>query len=110
MALGLVRGQLGSDTKVSWRMLEINYGGHLTELDIAVLREQNISSFDVAVDLALRVKILEADQQFTADNGDLLFAKDARLQLACQPLLLRFKLTRSRQLPPARYSITIQRR
>jgi hypothetical protein len=73
-------------------------------------------ALDVAVYLALVMQIVEPQQQFTANNGDVRLRKRSRFKL----LEVRFswsfageeklgRRTRSRQEPPARYSMTIHR-
>jgi hypothetical protein len=65
------------------------------------------------VDLAFVVQIRQAEEELPTDNGDLAFIEDPRFQLRNQlgipsRRIRSSELTRSRQLPPARYSMTIQ--
>lgn len=55
--------------------------GHaeVRELHITVLGEQNVRRFDVAVDLLLGVQVLQAFENFTQDDGDVLLVERAWL-------------------------------
>jgi hypothetical protein len=53
---------LGSNSKIS-------------KLDLAGLGEEDVGCLDVSVNLALSVQVLNAQQQFTADDGDVCFAE-----------------------------------
>lgn len=68
VALRLDVGQLGRNAKVG-------------QLDLASLRKQDIGGLDVSMDLALLVQVLDAQQQFAADDGNVRLAKVGRFQL-----------------------------
>jgi hypothetical protein len=53
---------LGSNSKIS-------------KLDFAGLGEEDVGCLDISVNLALIVQVLNAQQQLTADNGDVCFAE-----------------------------------
>jgi hypothetical protein len=68
VALRLDVGQLGRNAKVG-------------QLDFASLRKQDIGGLDISMDLALLVQVLDAQQQFAADDGNVRLAKVGRFQL-----------------------------
>lgn len=68
IALRLDVDELGSDTKVS-------------QLHFASLGKQNIGCLDVAVDLAFAVQIIQAQKEFSADDGHMGFVETSWFQL-----------------------------
>lgn len=67
-ALGLDVDELGGDTKIG-------------QLDLAGVAQQRVCSLDVAVYLAGRVEVVEAEEQFADDDGDVGFGEGTRFEL-----------------------------
>jgi hypothetical protein len=55
--------------------------GVRTELDCAGIRQKHVGSFDITVDLAFLVKVVETQEELTTDDGYLLLGEDTRLKL-----------------------------
>jgi hypothetical protein len=68
VSLGLDVGQLSGNAKVS-------------QLDFARFREKDIGGLDVAVNLALVMQVLDAQQEFAADDGDMSLGEVGGFQL-----------------------------
>jgi hypothetical protein len=67
-ALRLDVGKLGGDSEVS-------------ELDLALVREEDVGGLDVPVDLAGRVEVVESEEEFATGDGNLRLAEGAGLVL-----------------------------
>jgi hypothetical protein len=52
-----------------------------TQLDGAGGGEKDVGSFDITMDLAFLMKVIKAEKQFSTDDGDLLFVKNAWFEL-----------------------------
>jgi hypothetical protein len=62
-----------ADKRVAERRGQLSGDAEIGELDLTRGGEEDIGGFDIAVDLALRVQIVESAKQFATDDGDVGF-------------------------------------
>ena len=70
------RPERGSDEIVSESCRELGGGTEISKFDFSGSGQENIGGFDVTMNSALAMKVVETEEQLTTDGSDVCLGKD----------------------------------